>query len=67
LDDEAAGLADWIMSSAGSDVPATTRKRSLDVTQLPLTLSCVLFTKHMAPAVIETLKRQIAFLATGKL
>jgi len=65
IDESAAMLADWIYSDADLDLPATSRKRVLDIESMPMTLSCLLFAQHMVPAALETLKRQIVFISTS--
>lgn len=62
IDESAAVLADWIYSDAGLDLPATSRKRTLDIESMPAMLSCLLFAQHMVPAALETLKREVAFI-----
>lgn len=57
IDESAAVLADWIYSDAGLDLPATSRKKVLDIESMPMMLSCLLFAQHMVPAALETLKR----------
>lgn len=59
LDDAATMLADWIFSSAGLDVPATSRNKSLDIGTLPVTKFCPVFASKMVPAVLETLQRKV--------
>nr|WP_090441702.1 hypothetical protein [Pseudomonas benzenivorans] len=66
IDESAALLAQWLYSDVGLDLPATSRKKVLDVENIPMTLSCLLFSQHMVPAALETLKRQIAFISTSK-
>lgn len=59
INDSATILADWILSGANVDIPAKLRKRSLDISIMPMTISCQLFASHMVPAALETLKRQV--------
>lgn len=66
IDESAAVLADWISSGAGLDVPATSRNKSLNIRTMPMNMACQLFALHMVPAVLETLKRQIAVLVRDK-
>lgn len=66
IDKSAAVLADWIYSDAGLDLPATSRKRMLDIESMPMTISCLLFAQHMVPGALQTLKRQIAYISANK-
>ena len=59
LDDAASMLADWLCSSAGLDVPATSRSNSSGIGTLPMTKFCPVFASKMVPAVLETLQRKV--------
>jgi hypothetical protein len=62
LDDGAAMLADWLCSSAGLDVPATSPNKSPAIGIMPVTKFCQTFASKMVPAVFETVKGQVTSL-----